>query len=128
MMNAGVRSLTVAALLAGGTTLFTGSTTNAQWTQSPDTQPIECSSWQTTYSGGMCRAEHFNERPAVNVFNQTGTGSLSGAPGTIGVVVNSGAAASGPNAAPVTGAPNAASGPVAPGPQAGSASTTTGVM
>src|SRR4051794_7714957 len=61
------RSLAAASLLLGGSIAVGASRADAQWTTEPRADPIECSSWMTTYSGGLCRGEHFNQAPSVVV-------------------------------------------------------------
>src|SRR3954467_3739330 len=61
------RSLAAASLLLGGSMAVGASRAEAQWTDQPRADPIECSSWNTTYNGGMCRTEHFNQAPAVSI-------------------------------------------------------------
>src|SRR3954470_11884340 len=61
------RSFTAASLLLGGSMAVGASRAQAQWTTEPRADPIECSSWMTTYNGGMCRVEHFNQAPSVVV-------------------------------------------------------------
>src|SRR3954467_10783146 len=61
------RSFTTASLLLGGSMAVGASRAQAQRTTEPRADPIECSSWMTTYNGGMCRVEHFNQAPSVVV-------------------------------------------------------------
>src|SRR3954452_22370718 len=89
------RSLTAASLLLGGSMAVGASRAQAQWTTEPRADPIECSSWMTTYNGGMCRVEHFNQAPSV-VVRPAGP-ALQPGQGLTGI--NTGA---NPNAAPIT--------------------------
>src|SRR5215217_5087734 len=55
------RSVITGALVVGGASAVGAGSAHAQWNNSPQAQPIECSSWLTAYNGGMCRVEHFNQ-------------------------------------------------------------------
>ncbi len=60
MKRLAFRSLTVASLLLGSSVVVGAGQAHAQWTNSPEPTPMDCTSWQTQFAGGMCRMEHFN--------------------------------------------------------------------
>ena len=74
------RSVITGALIIGGASAVGVGRAHAQWNASPQAQPIECSSWMTTYGGGMCREEHFNQAATAGRSSFGFRGSAPGAP------------------------------------------------